>query len=350
LYPVGGKTDYLPPALVVCDENTAYLARKLALPALILSSGEKNKTWSAVKKILAAARKYGFGRDGLFVGIGGGALCDLCAFASSLYMRGAMLALIPTTLLAMADAAFGGKTGIDVNGIKNLAGTFYPASIVFTAAETLNTLPEREWKSGMAELIKMAILDREPAFFESLVQVRPLDPSWILPVIEKAVLLKSRFVEADPHDSSFLHNGFSAGNCRALLNLGHTFGHALESSLGLGKISHGEAVAWGLARACELGLKLGITPPARAKTIHTMLSGWGFEINRSAFTTFLQQKNNNGMFGSQYRKALHSDKKQKAGKFHFVVPAEKGAVLIEANNCVIQYLDSLMDEMNIVTI
>ncbi|MDR2785434.1 MAG: 3-dehydroquinate synthase, partial [Treponema sp.] len=129
--------------LLVCDNNTAFLAGRIAggVPVCVLPHGESEKNWGSVEKILGAARAAGLGRDSLFVGIGGGVISDLTAFAASIYMRGARLCLISTTLLGMVDAALGGKTGFDLFGIKNLAGTFYPARLVYLPVESLATLP-----------------------------------------------------------------------------------------------------------------------------------------------------------------------------------------------------------------
>jgi 3-dehydroquinate synthase len=211
----------------------------------------------------------------------------------------------------MADACLGGKTGFDLGGIKNLIGTFYPARFIAIASDLLRTLPPKEWKSGAAELIKTAILSGEPDFLEQFREPHVFqgDPAPFLPLLKRTLGIKGRIVESDPRET---------GTERALLNLGHTFGHALEAALGLGLLSHGEAVAWGLARSCELGQDLGITPPELGKKILAILSAWGYE---TAFPYPLPL--NAGMFWE----ALGSDKKKKDGKLRFVVPGAKGARL-----------------------
>ena len=333
------------PVLAVCDENTAPLARKIfgatessakSFKLLTLPSGEKNKNWSSVEAILRAAREAGLGRDSLFTGIGGGVVCDCTAFAASIYMRGAKLALVPTTLLCMVDAAIGGKTGFNLDGIKNLTGTFYPAGNVVIAAELLATLPQREWKSGIAELIKTAIIDENPVFFDELYQLteklrqqqRDCNSAEeeFLPFIEKAVLTKGRIAEKDPEEK---HEGG-----RALLNLGHSFGHALESALVPGTISHGEAIAWGIAKSCELGTELGITPSNRAEAIVEILGAWNFNISNDLLK---KERTTAGIFCE----ALLSDKKKKAGKLRFIVPAERGVVLVEENEQITQFLEEI---------
>ena len=311
-------------ALLVSDANTEGFAQKLlagragSIPRLVLESGEKNKTWDSVEKILRAARTAGLGRDGYFIGVGGGVVGDLCAFAASIYMRGAQLCLICTTLLAMADAGLGGKTGIDLFGIKNLAGSFYPAGLVIMPLAALATLPQRELKSGIAELIKTAVLDSDESFgrVKELMRLekdggnRTLYHEYLYECISRAVAYKGRIVEEDPRET---------GKERPLLNLGHTFGHALETASGLGEISHGEAVAWGMARAAELGLALGITPQNRAREIIGALSDYGFTV-----------KAPHPMAGSAdtLLDAMKSDKKQFDGKLRFIVPAARGAQII----------------------
>ncbi|GHU12619.1 hypothetical protein FACS1894161_1230 [Spirochaetia bacterium] len=331
---IGGFSPILP-CLTVCDEHTkgimgqilaasGYNGQEFPVFSLVLPSGEENKGWKAVKTILKEGRRRGLGRDGLFLAVGGGVLCDITAFAASVYMRGARLALIPTTLLAMADAALGGKTGIDLDGIKNAAGTFYPAASLFIALKTLESLPEREWKSGMAEIIKAAVLDGGRESLE-LCRTGLRDGTFrhgetLEKLISLAVKVKGRIVEADPRET---------GAERALLNLGHTFGHALETAAGLGALGHGEAVAWGMARACELGLALGITPPERAAAITEILSIRGYDTAIPCSVPVDVRL---------FREALENDKKKQAGKLRFVIPDAEGAQIIQDNAGIQTYL------------
>jgi 3-dehydroquinate synthase len=300
-------------ALIVCDENTRYIAEKasqgLTSPLCILKSGEERKNWTSVETILHAAVDAELGRDGLFIGVGGGVVGDLTAFASSVYMRGARLALMPTTLLAMVDASVGGKTGFDLFGVKNLVGTFRPAPLVVVPAAALKTLPPREVKSGIAELVKTAVIDQNDSFLENIqVDIENLhDPARLVALIARSIEIKARIVEQDPQET---------GEKRALLNLGHTFGHALEAAAGLGALTHGEAVAWGLARACALGIRLGITPPARATRITALLHSLGYVTAPSH--PLLHDK-------ALFMHSLLLDKKRKTGRLAFIVPAEHGA-------------------------
>jgi len=307
--------------LVIADENTVPIAELVCggknLPRCVIKSGEDNKNWQTVEKILAAAHEAELSRDGVFVGVGGGVIGDLTGFASSIYMRGCRLVLVCTTLLGMVDASVGGKTGFDLFGIKNLAGTFYPASSVFMPLDSLSTLPKKEWKSGMAELIKTAILAGGD-FLEVLAKINPKDFSDTgkLPscgtlgeCIERAVQYKGAIVSEDLRESGR----------RMLLNLGHTFGHALEATAGLGNISHGEAVAWGIVRACELGEALGATPKARAREIRDVIASFGYECACP-----------HPLAGDKdaLLNAMKSDKKKKQGRLTFVVPDEKSACIL----------------------
>jgi 3-dehydroquinate synthase len=320
--------------LLVCDEHTLPLAQKVAAgekaPLCVIPSGETFKAWPQVETILNEAREAGLGRDGVFIAIGGGVLSDITAFAASVYMRGAKLVFVSTSLLSMVDASLGGKTGLDLFGIRNLAGTFYPARRIYIALESLAGLPPAEWKAGMAELIKTAVIegdsfldqidslreeytrgDFSPDFPRSFVRdLMNSKAETLLSCVTLALSCKGRIVESDPQEK---------GEVRALLNLGHSFAHALESSAGPGAISHGEAVAWGIARSCELGLALGITPWDRAERINTSLRDWGYKI---PVPHPLVRDN------EKFMKALESDKKRRGGQPVFVVPNQFGAQLV----------------------
>jgi 3-dehydroquinate synthase len=315
--------------LLICDTNTEYLAVQIQksspdgvkIPLCVLEAGESHKNWQAVEIILRAAHTAGLGRDGTFIGIGGGVVSDLCAFAASIYMRGLSLALISTTLLGMVDASLGGKTGFDLFDIKNIAGTFYPARHVYMPVQSLAGLPMPEWKSGMAELIKTAILEGD-SFLDELAPLAVLlftkgvtaamGSPLLAQCISRAAQFKGGIVAEDPLET---------GNRRVLLNLGHTFGHALESVAGLGVISHGEAVAWGIARSCELAEALGLCPPQRVEKIKTLLAACGYE------TAAPHPLANDS---DAFMRALGSDKKKRGGTLRFIVPDAQSAHIIPA--------------------
>ncbi|MDR2186121.1 MAG: 3-dehydroquinate synthase [Treponema sp.] len=318
--------------LLVCDTHTeAFAGAVLGRTApedtalCVLPPGETAKTWSSVEAIISAARGAGLGRDGLFIGLGGGVTGDLTAFAASVYMRGARLCLISTTLLGMVDASVGGKAGFDLLGIKNLAGSFYPAEHVYMPLEALSSLPGREWKSGLGELIKTAVLEEGETMF-TLLKAMPAEsfrrkPEQTGELIARSVEVKGHIVEADPRET---------GSGRALLNLGHTFAHALESAAGLGVLSHGEAVAWGLVRSCELGLALGITPPERARKIIRCVEDYGCET-AAPHPLMSGDHNSTADYTETFFNALGGDKKRRGGKLTFIVPAAERAVSLGAD-------------------
>ena len=188
-------------ALFVGDANTAPLIHGAdSLPAIILKPGEEEKQWPAVDRILKSAMERGLARDSVICGAGGGVATDMTAFAASLYMRGCRLILMPTSLLAMVDAALGGKSGIDAGVYKNMIGSFYPAEEVRYCPEILSTLPESEYWNGMAEVIKTAIIGDEELM--DLLRnekdaVRSRDPETLKEIIGRCVLVKGALVEED---------------------------------------------------------------------------------------------------------------------------------------------------------
>jgi len=313
-------------SFLIADENTKYIADLIKddvnLPLCLIKSGEENKNWQAVERILKEAHESKLGRDGVFIAAGGGVIGDLAGFAASIYKRGCRFILVSTTLLGMVDASIGGKTGFDLFGIKNLAGTFYPASAVYIPQDALCTLPQKEWKSGFAELIKTSILAggdfldqvtelANPVCEKNKEQIdlfslSTLNNSLLQSLIERAVLFKASIVSEDLRESGK----------RMLLNLGHTFGHALESVSGLGAISHGEAVAWGISCACRLGVSLGITPKERAEKITGLIESFGYNIKIKSNKDSLLD-------------VMKSDKKNKNRKLTFIVPDKNSAQIIE---------------------
>jgi 3-dehydroquinate synthase len=289
-------------AVTVFDATTASLFGDGAANPVILAPGEGEKRWESVSAILERCAGAALGRDSMIAGVGGGVVCDLTAFAASLYMRGCGLLLAPTTLLAMVDASLGGKTGIDFLGYKNLVGTFYPASRIVICAPALRTLPQREYLSGLAEVIKTAIIGDAELF--SLLESRHADvmaraPDTVEEMIRRCLVVKGRIVESDPKE-----NG-----TRALLNLGHTFGHALETATGFQGWTHGEAVAWGIGRALIAGSLIGITDPAFAKRVTALLRLYGYRLSAPAPAEALLP-------------AMNRDKKRSAGRIRLVVPRQ----------------------------
>jgi 3-dehydroquinate synthase len=291
--------------LWVCDKNTLAFIPSGEQPALVLPSGEEGKNWSSVMRIIDRALEIPLGRDGTIIALGGGVVCDVAAFAASLYMRGCSLVLIPSTLLAMVDASLGGKTGIDYQDYKNIIGTFYPAGEILIYPALLRTLPETEYRSGLAEVLKHALIE-EGTLFDDLEEKRGavLDRriAVLNDLIPRSLAVKGRVVEEDPTEQGI----------RAHLNLGHTFGHALESVLGLGKLPHGHAVAWGIARAMEAGLALGETDPGYARRVRGLFESYGYDLN-------IRIPDINA-----YLERISRDKKSRGGSVRFVLQRNIG--------------------------
>ncbi len=292
--------EVLEDALLVFDENTVKLFPERSVRnSIILPPGEKSKNWQSIDTIVKSAIEGSYGRDGCFCAIGGGVLCDMTAFAASVYMRGCSVILVPTTLLAMVDASLGGKTGIDYEGYKNMVGTFYPASEVRYCPELLKTLPEKEFLSGLGEVVKTAMLGDSDLFTylkenKDLVLQRDLDA--LKEIIRRCIHVKGRVVEKDLHERGV----------RATLNLGHTFAHALESVSGFSDWSHGEAVAWGLLMAMETGVELQITDNYYALEVRKILEDYNFRLY-AEFDT------------DQMIEAMNQDKKKKGGIVNFIL-------------------------------
>jgi len=258
--------------MYIADSNTAPIAKSAKnfctdLPLVVIEAGEENKNFTSLEFILKIALDAGLSRNSVFIGIGGGIVCDLTAFAASVYMRGAKCKLVPTSLLAMADAAIGGKTAINFDGYKNMVGTFFKADEVYISPKVLKSLSEPEYLSGMSEIFKMGLLyskDIYQIFRNQKENILARDEGLCLELVRGAVEAKAQVVSRD----------FDEKNERAFLNLGHTFGHALESVLNFSKISHGEAVAWGISKAMLLGKKLGLTDSSYADDVCAIIHSY----------------------------------------------------------------------------
>ena len=237
---------------------------------------------------------------------------DLAAFCASVYMRGCRLVLVPTTLLAMVDAALGGKTAVNFEGFKNLVGTFYPAEEIRIWIGVLNSLSGRELLSGLAEAVKTALLGDEELL--SLLQTRrrqllAREPELLAEVVRRCLIVKAGVVEED----------FREGGRRAILNLGHTFAHALEAVAGLGAWSHGEAVAWGMARAARLGRLLGVTPAGHAALIRGLLDEYGYRTAADS-----------GVDPQRLVAAMGADKKRRQGRLRLVLQRGIGDTIVQS--------------------
>ena len=297
--------------LTTFDNNTRKLfPEKIPVEEIILPSGETSKNWDSIEAILSKAVDIGAARDSLFVGVGGGVVCDMAAFAGSIYMRGTKIVLIPTTLLAMADAAFGGKTGIDFRGYKNMVGTFSPASELRICIDLLYSLPGREYLSGLAEIIKHGLLrDKEilNILNNQYERVISRDPDIMQTLVEKSIAVKAWYVEQDALESGI----------RTHLNLGHTFGHALESVSNFKGYSHGEAVIWGIVKALKTGVLMKITSPDWLKDVLALVNKYSYNIDTPSNLDAVEIIN-----------ALQKDKKKKGSNVQFVLQKKQGETFL----------------------
>ncbi|MFW6207940.1 MAG: 3-dehydroquinate synthase [Spirochaetota bacterium] len=287
-------------AVVIYDSNTVTLFPETDRPFYVLPAGEEYKNSELLLEITDWALSVGATRDTHFIAVGGGVVCDITAFAASIYMRGVPLILVPTTLLSMVDASLGGKTGIDFKGYKNILGSFYPAERIRIYPEVLGKLPEREYLSGLAEVIKHALL-RDTELLRILrnekERIIARDPEVLSDIIYRSQLVKQWYIEQDPYDL----------DVRGHLNFGHTFGHALESIGGLNTWSHGEAVAWGMGRAMVLGRLLGLTSKEYAEQVIELLKAYGYNTGpRKSDAELILE-------------AMEKDKKKKAGRVRFIL-------------------------------
>ena len=243
--------------LIVSNETVAPLYIDQVRGALagrqvqevILPDGEAYKTLEVWNRIFDALLAHRFGRDCTLVALGGGVVGDMAGFAAACYQRGVGFIQVPTTLLAQVDSSVGGKTGVNHALGKNMIGAFHQPSVVIADTDTLSTLPDRELCAGIAEVYKYGLI-RDPAFFDwieaNMAALLARDPAALVEAIERSCRNKAEVVGADERES---------GN-RALLNLGHTFGHAIETGAGYGAWLHGEAIAVGMCMAADLSRRL----------------------------------------------------------------------------------------------
>ena len=274
-------------AVVIADETLKSYAESLHLPTLYVPQGEKAKNRAIKEQIEDQLFEGGYGRDTALIALGGGAICDLVGFIAATFLRGVDLILIPTTLLAMVDAAIGGKTAIDTPFGKNLIGAFYQASAVIADLATLKTLPEIEKLNGLAEVIKAGLI-YDPLILENLEITEEL--------IIKAAKVKIAIIEKDPLDKGL----------RASLNMGHTIAHALEK-LSNYSLPHGQAVGIGTLTESYLSFVSGHLPKEAFEQIETIYLKLPF------------QKLPKNYCREALLKAFQNDKKKQAGEIRFVL-------------------------------
>ncbi|MGL4473844.1 MAG: 3-dehydroquinate synthase [Shewanella sp.] len=281
-----------------------------AIYSHILPDGEVFKTLSQLEGIFATALEHTLGRDCVFVALGGGVIGDMTGFAAACYQRGVDFIQIPTTLLSQVDSSVGGKTAVNHALGKNMIGAFYQPKQVIIDIDCLNSLPSREFAAGMAEVIKYGIM-WDGHFFDYLEQhadaILALEPSALTTVIKRCCEIKAQVVGEDETEHGV----------RALLNLGHTFGHAIESEMGYGNWLHGEAVAAGTVLAAKTAQALGYIDESKVWRICQLFTRFNLPIAAPESMNF-----------DSFIKHMRRDKKVLAGKLRLVLPTDIGSAQI----------------------
>jgi 3-dehydroquinate synthase len=318
-----------PKVTIVSDETVAplYGARLAAsfdkagvkATAVTVPAGESSKEFSAFGKLMNDLLDRRPDRRTTLVALGGGVVGDLTGFAAAVLLRGVDFIQVPTTLLAQVDSSVGGKTGINTRHGKNLVGAFYQPRLVLADTDVLDSLPRRELLAGYAEVAKYGLID-DPAFFAwceaNGAAVLAGDAAKRTYAIEQSCLAKARIVAADERETTDL---------RALLNLGHTFGHALEAETGYGSdLLHGEAVGTGMAMAFDLSARLGLCPAADAERVRRHLGSVGLPMRLRA----IGGDNRRNWDSSRLIDHMRGDKKAADGKLTFILARGIGKAFV----------------------
>ena len=311
------------PLVIVADANVrphlaaleaSLQAAGLATEAVIVPAGEGAKSWASLEMLCDRLLDLGVERGDHVIALGGGVVGDLVGFAAAILKRGCGFVQIPTTLLAQVDSSVGGKTGINARAGKNLLGAFHQPSLVLIDPDVLNTLPQRELRAGYAEIVKYGLID-DPDLFTWCEANGPAllagDADARAHAIAHSVTSKARIVAADEHETT---------GQRALLNLGHTFGHALEAEAGFdGTLLHGEAVAAGCALAFRYSVRLGLCPPADADRVAAHLRSVGLPDGLAGVTAS----------GARLVDHMRHDKKARGGVLPFLLTRGIGRTFLD---------------------
>ena len=306
-------------AIIITDSHVEPLYAKVVgqqlaadldeVDVLVVEAGEGSKSAEVAESLWEQMLELGADRKSVVVALGGGVVGDLAGFAAATYARGLRFVQIPTTLLAQVDSSVGGKVGINLSGAKNMVGAFWQPAGVLIDTNVLNTLPEREYISGLAEVVKYGvILDAEFfAFLEvNIAKLLDRDAATLCQVVARCCRLKADVVETDERET---------GGARAVLNYGHTFAHALETTLGYGRLLHGEAVSIGMECAARLAARLGRVDAEFVARQRILLSGLKLPIAAPA------DADSNALLAAMAR-----DKKSESGHLRFILPSRMGHV------------------------
>jgi len=307
--------------LVVSNETVAplYLDQVLGalagydVHAVVLPDGERFKTMQTLSRVLDAAMDNRLARDATVVALGGGVIGDIAGFAAACYQRGVRYLQVPTTLLAQVDSSVGGKTAVNHPGGKNMIGAFHQPACVIADTGVLATLPERELAAGLAEVVKYGLI-RDPDFFDWIERnvnaLRGRDAQALAYAVEQSCRNKALLVSEDERESA----------ARALLNFGHTFGHAIEAGLGFGTWLHGEAVAAGMCMASDLSVRLGWLDGATQQRIRDLVARLGLPTAAPGVVSSAQMLELMGM-----------DKKVRAGRMRLILLRAIGDAVVSDN-------------------
>ena len=299
---------------IVTDSNVykfyRELLERLSDKICVFESGEESKNYETLLKIYDFLIEKGADRYSCVVGVGGGVVGDIAGYAASSYMRGMGLYHVPTSLLAMVDSSIGGKTGINYHGLKNIVGSFYQPNDVFIDVNFLKTLPDREYISAFAEVIKYGII-MDIELFEFLERnidvLKKRDLKALKIVVEKSVKDKVKVVEGDEKERGQ----------RAILNFGHTFAHALESVTNYEKYLHGEAVSIGMIKAMKISEKMGLISKDDIDRVETLLKGFGLPVDIDI-----------EIDASKFLEIMLRDKKNKNSSLRFILTKGIGISII----------------------
>ncbi|MBB3177314.1 3-dehydroquinate synthase [Variovorax sp. Sphag1AA] len=289
--------------------RAALANRFRAVHLLELPDGEAYKDWQTLNLIFDALLSHGCDRKTVLFALGGGVVGDMTGFAAASYMRGVPFVQVPTTLLAQVDSSVGGKTAINHPLGKNMIGAFYQPRLVLCDLSTLTTLPPRELSAGLAEIIKygpihdMAFMDWIEANIDAMVA---RDPSALAHAVKRSCEIKAEVVGQDERETGL----------RAILNFGHTFGHAIESGLGYGEWLHGEAVGCGMVMAAHLSQRLGGVDEAFVQRLTALIQKAGLPVVGPA------------LGAERYLELMRIDKKSEAGEIRFVVIDKPGSAIM----------------------
>ena len=322
--------------MAVFDSNTERFWEEKAIRALssyfkevysfTFPAGETSKNLSTVEDLYEELIRKHFERKDILAAVGGGVTGDMTGFTAATYLRGIRFIQIPTTLLAMCDSSVGGKTGVDFRSYKNMVGAFYQPSLVYMNTGTLVTLPERDFLSGMGEVIKYGyIKDSELLRFvkENSDMIKRRDHEALSYITEASCLIKRDVVEQDPTEKGL----------RAILNFGHTVGHAIEKLMNF-KLLHGECVGLGMIAAAKISVERGMISPDVLAEMKQILELFGMPVTVS------------GLDADEILKITKSDKKMEAGRVKFVLLRKKGEAVIDHSVTDAEILSGIKEVLN----